>query len=372
MPKSIANGTKHDRFKELDALRGIAALMVVLFHLSTVKPDESLSGFKLGLTGVELFFMISGFVIYMSLTTVKTSLQFVINRVSRLYPTYWACVTLTFIFICIKGYFYISADAWIPDIWDYLVNMTMFQYYMHTNDIDVPYWTLIVEMLFYITMVLLLQFKLLRYINAIGVSTSLVLVAITAFFHQDTFATRAIAAFPLLSFVPLFFSGIIFYEIYKRKEKLFERYAMLLLYLVCQVCLFAYRSRPCVWINQTEYAAMVSVYFLLFTLFVNGKLKFIINRVSLFLGKISFPLYLIHLFVACRFIVPFLTKECHVNFWIASFVIALPMVLFLAHLINIYIEIPLSRQMRDKLNAIRFKEPVQEVACSNVPVKTEV
>lgn len=92
------NKTPTKRYEELDALRRIAALMVVFFHFTLGRPEAKL-GFKLGTTGVDLFFIISGLVIFMSLTRVKTSLDFVINRVSRLYPTYWTCATFTFIVI---------------------------------------------------------------------------------------------------------------------------------------------------------------------------------------------------------------------------------------------------------------------------------
>ena len=86
---------KSNRYQELDALRGIAAIMVVLFHFTMGRKEANL-GFKLGTTGVDMFFIISGFVIFMSINKVKTSGEFIINRISRLYPTYWACVTFTF------------------------------------------------------------------------------------------------------------------------------------------------------------------------------------------------------------------------------------------------------------------------------------
>ena len=50
---------KSTRYKELDALRGIAALVVVLFHL-TMEREQAKLGFELGVTGVDLFFIISG------------------------------------------------------------------------------------------------------------------------------------------------------------------------------------------------------------------------------------------------------------------------------------------------------------------------
>jgi peptidoglycan/LPS O-acetylase OafA/YrhL len=139
---------KTKRFEELDALRGIAALMVVFFHFS-MKRDDYNSFLKLGAVGVDLFFIISGFVIFMSLQKVSNSKDFIINRISRLYPTYWASVTLTFILIICYGIF--NGNVYPQNIvFNYVGNMTMFQFYLRIPDIDGPYWTMIIEMIFYI------------------------------------------------------------------------------------------------------------------------------------------------------------------------------------------------------------------------------
>ncbi|MBE2288046.1 MAG: acyltransferase, partial [Chitinophagaceae bacterium] len=107
-----------DRYRELDALRGIAAIMVVLFHYSIL---------QVGTTGVDLFFIISGFVILMSVSKVNSGIEFVINRISRLYPTYWFCVTFTF--ICKLFYFSGSDTSAINTklFIQYLANLSMFQ-----------------------------------------------------------------------------------------------------------------------------------------------------------------------------------------------------------------------------------------------------
>src|SRR5262245_16693709 len=92
------------RLRELDALRGVAALFVMFYHFSMDR-----TGFErylsFGTTGVDLFFIISGFVIFMSLEKVSDSREFIINRISRLYPTYWAAVTYSIILT--------SCYAWI-------------------------------------------------------------------------------------------------------------------------------------------------------------------------------------------------------------------------------------------------------------------
>ena len=341
------NKTPTKRYEELDALRGIAALMVVFFHFTLGRPEAKL-GFKLGTTGVDLFFIISGFVIFMSLTRVKTSLDFVINRVSRLYPTYWTCVTFTFILLSINSiYLYKGADQ--IDFIQYLGNMTMFQFYLKIPDLDGPYWTMIIEMIFYIGIWVLFHFKLLKYLNIIGVGASILVVIITLFWGDILFIKRIINGIPLLQFIPLFFAGTLFYKIYTGKGRILQNYSILIICLVCQVLLFNYSGRSYMFISQTEYALMLSIYFMVFTLFVNGRLTFIVSKTTLFFGKISFALYLIHQYLSIGFIIPLLTNTFQLNYWIAALLIALPILIGVSAFITYYIEVPLSKKMKEKL-----------------------
>ncbi|MEC4004655.1 acyltransferase [Flavobacterium sp. SUN052] len=338
--------SKSSRFQELDALRGIAALMVVLFHYTMTKPQAKL-GFELGTTGVDLFFIISGFVIFMSLTKVKTSLDFIINRVSRLYPTYWACVTFTFLLILIVA---LNNNQVVP-LKQYVGNMTMFQYYLGITDLDGPYWTMIIEMIFYIGIVLLFHFKKLKYLNIIGLTLSLCIVLLTSFFNNAT-TQWLLKYIPLLQYIPLFFAGTIFYKCYTEQTKAIENYSILLLCLICQILLFNYCGRSKTVISQVQYTGMLIVYFVLFVLFVNKKLGFIVSKLTLFLGKISFALYLIHQHVSIRLILPLLINKYHINFWVATFCITLPIVLVLASLITYFIDVPMSKKMKQKLHEL--------------------
>ena len=170
------------RIKELDALRGIAALFVVFFHYSMGKPEANL-GFKLGVTGVDLFFIISGFVIFLSIQKVSSGLEFVVNRFSRLYPTYWACVTFTFILILINSKS--LSEAFDAQIIQYIGNMTMFQFYLKIGNLDGPYWTMIIEMIFYIFILFLYFFKKLNYLNFLGFTISVIFVIFTSFFNSS-------------------------------------------------------------------------------------------------------------------------------------------------------------------------------------------
>ena len=338
---------KIKRYQELDALRGIAALFVVLFHFTLNRPEAEY-GFKLGVTGVDLFFIISGFVIFMSLTNINSSKEFIVNRVSRLYPTYWASVTFAFISIIVSSKFQLNHLS----IVQYLGNLTMFQYYLKIPDIDGPYWTMIIEMIFYIGILILFHFKLTKFLNPICLSLIIITVFLTSFYFNNIFVKRLLAYIPLLQFLPLFFAGITFYRIYTSQTFLKKNYFFIALCFVCQALLYNYSEKTKLYISQIEYTLMLSLYFLLFTLFCNKKLKFIITKTSLFLGKISFALYLIHQKIAVIFIIPFLVNYLNVNFWVAAILITLPIVIGLATIITYYIEIPLSKKLKHKLGKI--------------------
>src|SRR6185436_18721223 len=96
------------RIGEVDALRGLAALAVVFYHygqryrelgadayLSAKFPGqfpmngEPLAWVSWGHYGVQLFFMISGFVILMTISKVRSLKEFALLRFVRLYPAFW-------------------------------------------------------------------------------------------------------------------------------------------------------------------------------------------------------------------------------------------------------------------------------------------
>ncbi|MBL4586626.1 MAG: acyltransferase [Flavobacteriales bacterium] len=339
------------RFEELDALRGMAALMVVLFHLTQERPQAEL-GFKLGITGVDLFFIISGFVIFMSVSKVKSSLDFAVIRISRLYPTYWASVTFTFLLIIVLnmcGY----TDSHSIDVVKYLANMTMFQFYFDVGNLDGPYWTMITEMLFYIGILLLIRFKFLHSISSIGVVLTVGVSSVVYFGFQTPAVTEIIEIIPLLQFFPLFFAGIVFYQIHQQKEGIIKKYAVILVCFVAQVLLYDH-GRAQYFLTEMEYAIMLAIYFALFILFINGRLRFIVSKVTLFLGNISFALYLIHNYTAKRVLLPFLVEEHGMNFWFATIFICIPTVIILASAITYGIDVPGRRLMKRKLRKVFF------------------
>ena len=99
-------------------------------------------------------------------------------------------------------------------------------------------------------------------------------------------------------------------------------------------------------ISQPEYGFMLMLYFSLFILYTSNRLSFIVNRVTLFLGSISYSLYLLHNFISRELIIPGLIKYAHLNFWVACLGVALPTVLIIAMLVNKYVEKPAMNYIR--------------------------
>jgi peptidoglycan/LPS O-acetylase OafA/YrhL len=156
------SAARKDRVNEIDLLRFCAAMAVVFHHYAfrgfaadgmSVMPYPLLAPLaKYGYLGVELFFMISGFVILMTAANGSLS-AFLISRVVRLYPAFWACCTLTFVTILAIG-----APRYAASLPQYLINMTMTSGFVGVADLDGSYWSLYVEMKFYalVAVVLLL------------------------------------------------------------------------------------------------------------------------------------------------------------------------------------------------------------------------
>lgn len=159
-----ASPTADPRFPLLDLARIAAALLVVFFHWcflfniadATVayKPWLELEPYaRYGYLGVNLFFMISGFLIVQSARS-KTARQFLRARAIRLYPAYLTCCALTYAVTCL-------ATNSAPSAATFLYNMTMMNGVIDSvrnvppTYVDGVYWTLTVEWQFYALMFVL-------------------------------------------------------------------------------------------------------------------------------------------------------------------------------------------------------------------------
>ncbi|WP_298889191.1 acyltransferase [uncultured Serinicoccus sp.] len=158
MPTSHASA--RPRLAALDGLRLLAALAVLAYHYTAIDqefwghaatqefPQLSLLT-RYGYLGVELFFVISGFVILM--TAYGRSLPaFVASRISRLYPAYWAAVLLT---VALQAFW--DGGRRVDPV-EALVNLTMLQEAWGVTNVQGAFWTLWVELKFYLLIGVLL------------------------------------------------------------------------------------------------------------------------------------------------------------------------------------------------------------------------
>lgn len=151
---STSTPPKRGRIAILDGLRFVAALMVVGYHytaigrgwdqpVQTVFPHVYLPA-SYGWLGVYLFFLISGFVICLSCWG-RSLGDFFTSRVIRLFPAFWfAVICTTLVLTFVHGQYHRLAYT------ELLSNLTMLQEPLGVRSVDGVYWTLWVEMRFYL------------------------------------------------------------------------------------------------------------------------------------------------------------------------------------------------------------------------------
>jgi peptidoglycan/LPS O-acetylase OafA/YrhL len=328
----------NSRFEELDVLRGLAAFAVLLFHYLT-RYDQKYTlrgdvpfGFWDGLYGVHLFFVVSGFVIFMTLNSCKTTSDFLVSRFSRLYPVYWVAVLLTYavgLLWPLPGQHYTVLQA--------LINMTMLQGFGQTQPIDGVYWTLNVELCFYAVMLALFGAGLLR--NTVRLS----LIWLAAAAGSHLLSSIGIDVPPrlqqvfVLAYAELFVAGINFYEIYAKGPS-FIRGVLLVACLSVHLLDHGVGSAERILVIFAAVAAAVS-----------GHARFLCVRPLIWLGTISYSLYLTHQMIGFAVI-----RSLHEHE--VSSVIAIPITivitLTLASTMTYCIERPARRAIRSRHKAM--------------------
>jgi peptidoglycan/LPS O-acetylase OafA/YrhL len=152
--------TRGNRLLALDGLRLLCALAVAGYHLGLAwsidnlqptadfLPPAARSVMIYGFLGVEVFFMISGFVICLS-GWGRSPRRFVASRAARLFPAFWACVLIT---AAVMTLFPLTSGVpLVHDLTgtDIAINLTMLAGPLNVPYVDTVYWTLWYELRFY-------------------------------------------------------------------------------------------------------------------------------------------------------------------------------------------------------------------------------
>jgi len=267
------------RLYELDALRGLAAMAVVFFHFfyrydQIYGHHDLISSWAyLGQFGVQLFFIISGYVIFWTLSRSSRAMDFIVSRFSRLYPVFWAALLLTFSIVSIFGLpgLEVETDSAI-------LNTLMFHEYLRVPHVDGVYWTLTVELTFYFLVFVFYIFKQLKHVE-VWLFFSVILAVLK---NNGVEIPSEIIKILISNHMAFFVSGICFYKLthegFSKKVSL-----VLALSLLSSVTLFSIAM-----------CAFFTVVYFVFYLAVSGRLNCLAAKPLLFLGGISYALYLTH------------------------------------------------------------------------------
>lgn len=272
------------RYPGLDGLRGLAALGVVLYHYS-VRYDQYLGHhplphvwFEEGSAGVLLFFILSGFVISLSLERGRSAASFAVSRVARLYPTYWAALLIT-----------LTATAIAPlpkdhvTHWQALVNFTMLQGFFSIPHVDGAYWTLKPELSFYAVCLGLLMVRSIR--RLLPVMTVLALLAmwdglaVRYGFHRVPGLGRKWLS---LQYMPYFALGVVLWRLVRDGRSTFTQMAF-----VCVLASIGVIDGPLAALGAVGAGATV-------IWATSDSIPLLGSRPLQWLGWISYSLYLIH------------------------------------------------------------------------------
>ncbi|MEU3494103.1 acyltransferase [Kitasatospora cineracea] len=292
------------RLVALDALRIVAALLVVFHHYvgygggpsgsesAWTKPAwvvfptaERLAAYTW--TGVELFFIISGFVICMS-SWGRSLGDFFKSRVVRLYPAYWFAVLLTTAVLTLWPLVRRPLD-----LRDVLLNLTMLQEPFKVGSVDAVYWTLWVEMRFYLLFALVV-WKGVTYRRVVAFCLLWTVASVLVAAGRAPFADYLL----MPEYSPYFVAGMAMYLMYRFGPTLllWGIVGTSWLFSVHQVSLYSVNlsgglgrpmgAWPAVVLMTVAYLAMIAL--------ALGKLSWLRGRWLTVAGALTYPLYLLH------------------------------------------------------------------------------
>lgn len=274
------------RLSALDALRGIAALAVVLFHYLPYYDQlyghafTPWSVLDYGRYGVHLFFILSGFVIFMTLERTRSAGWFGLARAFRLLPALWAGIVLTFLAVHLMG----PADRAVS-LGSALMNTTLLHEYLEFPHVDGAYWSLVIEATFYCWIALLFyglkQWQQLR----LALWAWVVVSYAGVLWWRDIPDALEFLVKDLLfvKYAPLFVSGMLMFR--------WHRHGRL---AVADVALLAVAVGHALIAYKAPFSLFVISCYGVFALAVAGHLNGLANPPLLWLGRLSYALYLVH------------------------------------------------------------------------------
>lgn len=344
------------RLRALDGLRLIAALMVAAYHYGGRGGDVTQAWgrsaqhefptlhtyFAYGCLGVQVFFVISGFVICMS-GWGRPLKSFFASRASRLLPAYWVAIVLVTAVFALPA---VTFKAVSPS--DALVNLTMLQQPLGVDRVLGVCWTLWAEVRFYALFALLVVLP--------GASRRRVV-----FFCAGWILAAAIAQGahqPLLDIVlmpeyaPFFVGGVGLYLVHRDRRDVHAWGIVAVSWLIGQH--YAVRglwnaADPHAFAHRTSFGIIlvVTLGFLAVAAIALGWLHWANWRWLTVAGALTYPFYLVHEHLGWV-VIKVLHRGLHLPSY-GTFLLTVSVMLLLAWLMNRYVEKPLTPRMRAAL-----------------------
>jgi peptidoglycan/LPS O-acetylase OafA/YrhL len=324
----IAIMTPHDTSAEtlsrqivgIDFLRFAAAFAVMLFHFAYETSDLARTPGRLtqgivaypwladyasyGWMGVPVFFVISGFVISLSAQNADAA-KFMAGRILRLAPGVWICATITAIVAIIAG------DGTVLKVIGRFLTSAVFSPF--GKQIDGTYWTLSIEIAFYISIFYLLLKNKMKYFNAYIYYLAIMSATfniIELFYGRIGIPSKA-ANLLLIQYGCEFALGARLFGIMQNRSRNKSAYAAT---LVAALGSYAQVMKgvdsQAVWIVFGIWTFSMSA--IIMSVAINEKLTTYLPRplvaASRELGKFTYPLYLIHQLVGSFLLYTLVTR----------------------------------------------------------------
>ena len=329
--------------KSLQILRLIAAVSVAYSHLFA-EPH-------FGTFGVDLFFVLSGFVISLVTSSNQSVVHFAISRFSRIVPIYWLLTSILFVLILLKPHL-VAPETLDSASVSNLVKSLLFIPYQGAvglSPILTQGWTLNYEMLFYLAVGLSLIVTKSRYMYI--ACASLVLVFVFAFFSQDVVLKGFYGNSIILEFI-MGFAGYIAY-----RERIWIPDSYILNFIVAVGCYAFMTVAECLGLadNRLFWFGIPSFFLLQSALALDRALVVSHPIVRMFtsMGDASYATYLTHWYV-----IVFVRKILAERLGMIEFysplgaLVTLSFVLIVGQIIYGVLDRPLNRWVREWLSNI--------------------
>ena len=342
--------TRTKRIYQIDLFRFIAAMGIVLVHylyrgyradnLTDLSFTEFGDWMKYLFVFIDLFFIISGFVITLSIRG-KSLSEYLRSRVLRIFSVYWICVLITYMTIVFFG-----APRFQATFVQFLANLTLMHDLVNIESIDGVYWTMVVEVKFYLLSVLYLAFNNYKSIKIEHCAYLWLALSVLYVFLQDTTIMYLANILLIFEWAPAFIAGMLMARIYKTKKINSVNAISLVLCLgLSMYHRLAYIQEAMVHF-RTE-ASIPTVLFLIFLMYflvflvVQNKLRFLNKPFFIYLGILTYPLYLLHQNIGY---IIFNNLMDYVN----KYVLLLGTIFFmlaLSYVLNRWVEAPLTKYL---------------------------